>query len=152
MKITTLCYIERDGKYLMLHRTVKRNDENHDKWIGIGGKLEEGESPDECLVREIQEETGCQVTNYRFRGIVTFVSDLWGTEYMCLYTATGLKGELRDCDEGKLEWIDKRLICALNLWDGDRIFFSLIDRNAPFFSLKLRYVGETLVEWKVNFS
>ena len=149
MKITTLCYVERDGQYLMLHRTVKENDENRDKWIGIGGKLEPGESPDECVRREAREETGCELVEPRFRGLVTFVSDVWGTEYMCLYTAAGLR-EPRACDEGVLEWVGKGRIDSLNLWEGDRIFFRLLNENAPFFSLKLRYEGERLAEWALN--
>ena len=129
----------------MLHRITKKNDENRDKWIGIGGKLEEGESPEECLVREIREETGCEVEEFRFRGLVTFVSDQWGTEYMCLYTASGLKGELKECDEGQLEWVDKSCLDSLNLWEGDRIFFRLLDSGTPFFSLKLCYNGDKLI-------
>lgn len=148
--MTTLCYVEQDGRYLMLHRVVKENDLNRDKWIGIGGHLEEGESPDECLRREVREETGCDVVEPRFRGLVTFVSDAWGTEYMCLYTASGLRGELRACDEGVLEWVEKSRLDLLNLWEGDRIFFRLLDENAPFFSLKLRYEGDRLVEWALD--
>ena len=151
MKMTTLCYIERGGQYLMLHRVKKENDENRDKWVGIGGKLEEGESPEECLLREIKEETGCTVESFRFRGLVTFVSDVWGTEYMCLYTAAGLRGELADCDEGTLEWVDKSALDSLEMWEGDRIFFRLLKDGAPFFSLKLSYEGERLAEWKVSY-
>lgn len=150
MKITTLCYLERGGQYLMLHRVVKKNDENHDKWIGIGGKLEDAESPEECLLREVREETGYTLTDWRFRGIVTFVSDVWGTEYMCLYTATGFTGEPHDCDEGVLEWVDKDRVDGLELWEGDKIFFRLLNEGAPFFSLKLRYEGNNLVEWALN--
>jgi len=150
MKITTLCYVERGTQYLMLHRVVKENDANRDKWIGIGGKLENGESPDECVRRETREETGCELIAPRFRGLVTFVSDVWGTEYMCLYTASGLRGELRACDEGVLEWVDKDKLEALDLWEGDRIFFRLLKQNAPFFSLKLRYEGERLAEWALD--
>ena len=150
MKITTLCYLERGGQYLMLHRVVKKNDENHDKWIGIGGKLEDAESPEECLLREVREETGYALTDWRFRGIVTFVSDIWGTEYMCLYTATGFTGEPHDCDEGVLEWVDKDRVDGLELWEGDKIFFRLLNEGAPFFSLKLRYEGNNLVEWALN--
>ena len=151
MKITTLCYMERNGSYLMLHRVVKKKDENHDKWIGIGGKIEEGESPEECLLREVREETGCTLTRYAFRGLVTFVSDRWGTEDMCLfYTASEFTGEPSGCDEGVLQWVPKDRIASLSLWEGDRIFFRLLESGAPFFSLKLRYEGDRLVEWALN--
>ena len=146
MKNTSLCYIERDGCYLMLHRTKKVNDENHDKWIGVGGKFEEGESPEECMLREVQEETGLTLTAWRYRGIVTFVSDEWGGEYMHLFTADGYTGALRDCDEGVLEWIDRDRLSELTLWEGDKIFLDLLRRDTPFFSLKLRYDGDTLLE------
>lgn len=139
MKNTTLCYPERDGKYLMLHRVKKENDLNHDKWVGVGGKFEPDESPDECLLREVREETGLTLTNYRCRGIVTFVSARWETEYMYLYTATGWTGTLIDCDEGDLEWVDKDRVPALPIWEGDRIFFRLLREERPFFSLKLCY-------------
>ena len=145
MRITTLCYVERGDQYLMLHRVVKKNDENHDKWIGICGHVEDGESPDECLRREVREETGCEIVAPRFRGLVTFVSDRWGTEYMCLYTASGLDGELKECDEGVLEWVDKDRIGSLNLWEGDRIFLGLLDTRQDLFDLTLRYRGEALV-------
>ena len=149
-ELTTLCYIEKDGSYLMLHRVKKDKDVNKDKWIGVGGKFEDGESPEDCLLREAMEETGLLLTSYRFRGLVTFVSDKWGTEYMCLYTADGFEGELTDCDEGCLEWVPKSKIPNLNLWTGDLIFFRLLEENAPFFSLKLRYEGDRLAEWQLN--
>ena len=145
MKNTSLCYIERDGCYLMLHRTKKVNDENHDKWIGVGGKFEEGESPEECMLREVQEETGLTLTAWRYRGIVTFVSDEWGGEYMHLFTADGYSGELKSCDEGELEWVKKQRLPALPIWEGDKIFLRLLDSAQPFFSLKLCYAGERLV-------
>ena len=141
---TTLCYIEQDGKYLMLHR-VKKNDINHDKWIGIGGKFEDKESPEDCALREVREETGLTLTSYAYRGLVTFVSDQYETEYMHLFTADGFTGELIDCDEGTLEWVDKALVPTLPTWAGDRIFLDLLARDVPFFSLKLEYVGDTLV-------
>ena len=147
---TTLIYIERYGEYLMLHRTKKENDCNHDKWIGIGGKFEEGESPEECALREAKEETGLTLTSYRYRGIVTFVSDRWEPEYMHLFTADGFEGVLRDCDEGELAWIKKEDLLALPAWEGDKIFLRLLDEDVPFFSLKLRYEGETLAEAKLN--
>ena len=116
MRNTTLCYIEKDGKYLMLHRTKKENDENKDKWIGIGGKFEEGESPEDCALREIKEETGLAVTSYQYKGIVTFVSDEWGTEYMHLFRADEFAGEIIECDEGELEWIAKEDLLKLPMW------------------------------------
>lgn len=146
MKLTTLCYIEKDNKYLMLHRVKKVNDENHDKWIGVGGKFEPGESPEDCLLREVKEETGLTLKQYDFRGIVTFVSDEWGTEYMHLFTATEYEGEVRTCDEGELLWVPKADIEKLNLWEGDKVFFRLLEESKDFFSLKLRYEGDTLVE------
>ena len=143
---TTLCYIRREGQYLMLHRIKKENDLNHDKWIGIGGKFEDKESPEDCLLREAREETGLTLTHYRYRGIVTFVSDLYPTEYMHLFTADGYTGQIKECDEGVLEWIPKEKLLEIPHWEGDEIFLDLIDRDVPFFSLKLRYCGEELVE------
>ncbi len=145
-RLTTLCYLERDGRYLMLHRVSKKADENKDKWIGVGGHVEEGESPEDCLLREVREETGLTLTSYRFRGLVTFVSDEWGTEYMCLYTADKWTGEMTECREGTLEWVEKERICELNIWEGDKVFFRLLEEERPFFSLKLRYEGEVLRE------
>lgn len=150
MKNTSLCYIERGGQYLMLHRVKKVNDENHDKWIGIGGKFEPGESPEECMQREVTEETGLTAREWRYRGIVTFVSDEWGTEYMHLFTCTGFAGTLRECDEGVLEWIDKRALLALPIWEGDKIFLRLLDEGEPFFSLKLNYSGDRLTAAVLN--
>lgn len=146
MKITTLCYIEKDGKYLMLYRGKKQDDCNHGKWIGVGGKFEEGESPQECLLREVKEETGLVLTSYQFRGLVTFVSDCWEQELMCLFTADGFEGELTECTEGTLEWMEKDKVMELNLWEGDRIFLEKLLREESFFSLKLRYEGEKLIE------
>ena len=151
MRNTTLCYLERGRDYLMLHRVKKEVDENKDKWIGIGGKFEEGESPEDCLLREVREETGLTLTSWRYRGIVTFVSDEWGTEYMHLFTADGWEGTLRtDCEEGELEWIDRDRLLTLPIWEGDKIFLRLLDEEAPFFSLKLRYKGERLAEAVLN--
>jgi len=150
MKNTTLCYIEKEGQYLMLHRVKKENDLNHDKWIGVGGKFEDKESPEECVLREAKEETGLTLTDYRYRGIVTFVSDEWPTEYMHLFTAHGFTGELIECDEGTLEWIDKKKLLELTLWEGDKIFLRLLDTDEPFFSLKLQYEGDTLVYAALN--
>lgn len=146
MKLTTLCYLEKDGKYLMLHRIKKQKDVNKDKWIGIGGKFEFGESPEDCLLREAMEETGYLLTSYRLRGIVTFLFNDEEAEYMFLYTADGFTGEPVACDEGTLEWISKDEIDRLNLWEGDRIFFRLMKENVPFFSLKLHYRGDRLEE------
>lgn len=139
MKNTTLCYIRRSGSYLLLHRTKKEHDLNEGKWIGVGGKFEEGESPEECLLREVREETGLTLTDYALRGIVTFVSRRWETEYMYLYTADGFTGELTDCDEGVLRWVPISRVEELPLWEGDRIFLRLLSQEAPFFSLKLEY-------------
>lgn len=151
MDMTTLCYIEKDGCYLMLHRISKKNDINKDKWIGVGGHFEQDETPDECLLREVKEETGLTLTSYRFRGIVTFISDKVGhAEYMCLYTADGFEGKMIDCDEGTLEWVPKEKIFDLNLWEGDEIFHRLLDSDAPFFSLKLVYEGDKLVEARLD--
>ena len=143
---STLCYIENDGKYLMLHRVKKENDVNKDKWVGIGGKFEDGESPEDCVLREAKEETGLTLTSFKYRGIVTFVSDKWETEYMHLFTADGFSGELTECDEGVLEWIDKEKLDAIPKWEGDKIFLRLLDEEGSFFSLKLRYRGEHLEE------
>ncbi len=170
MRLTTLCYIEKDGKYLMLHRTKKKNDENHDKWIGVGGKFEPGESPDECLIREVKEETGLTLTKYQFRGIVTFCSDEWEDEYMHLFTATeferrsqsdcvheqvakadcecSLYGELTECSEGTLKWVDKEKVLSLPTWEGDHLFLErLLSDDPQFFSLKVVYEGDHLDKW-----
>lgn len=151
MKNTTLCYIENErGDYLMLHRVKKENDCNRDKWIGVGGKFEDGESPEECVLRETLEETGLTLTDWRYRGIVTFVSDRWETEYMHLFTATGWTGRLHECDEGVLEWVNREQFRGLPQWEGDRIFLRLIEEDTPFFSLKLRYEGEHLAYAALN--
>ena len=142
---STLIYVERGDEYLMLHRTKKENDLNRDKWVGIGGKCEENESPEDCMLREAREETGLTLTSWRYRGIVTFLSDRWETEYMHLFTADGYSGTLRQCDEGDLAWIKKSELLKLKLWEGDKIFLRLLDSDEPFFSLKLKYEGDTLV-------
>lgn len=147
---TTLCYLERGDEYLLLHRVKKENDLNHDKWIGVGGKFEEGESPEECLLRETCEETGLTLTDYRYRGLVTFVSDQWPGEYMHLFTASGWTGEETSCDEGNLAWIKKGELLSLPIWEGDKIFLRYLDEDTPFFSLKLRYEGEHLAEAALN--
>lgn len=150
-RLSTLCYIEKEEQYLMLHRTVKKNDINKDKWIGVGGHFEENESPEECVLREVKEETGYTLTSYRYRGLVTFVSGGGVTEYMSLFTADEFEGDAITCDEGELEWIKKTEINNLNLWIGDKIFFTLLNRNEPFFSLKLVYDGgDCLVKVMLN--
>ena len=151
MRNTTLCYIQNDrGQTLLLHRVKKENDLNKDKWIGVGGGFEDKESPEDCLCREVLEETGLTLTRYRYRGIVTFVSDRWETEYMHLFTADGYEGTLIDCNEGTLEWVDNVRIPTLPAWEGDRIFLRLIAEDVPFFSLKLTYHGETLTSAVLN--
>ena len=143
---TTLCYIEKDNKYLMLHRTKKENDLNEGKWIGVGGKFEKDETPEECLLREVKEETGLTLTKYRLRAVITFISNEWGTEYMYLFTANDFMGDLIDCNEGQLEWIDKDDILKLNIWEGDRIFLKKMIEEDNFFTLKVVYEGDKLVE------
>ena len=153
MILNTLCYITRGDEVLMLHRTRKKNDINHDKWIGIGGKFESGESPEDCAVREIREETGLRFTPHelRYRGIVTFVSDEWGTEYMHLFTVQADEGRLSSLqpdreEEGVLEWVPVEDVEKLPIWEGDRIFLRMLKEDAPFFSLKLEYRGDALVK------
>ena len=147
---TTLCYIERGDEYLMLHRVKKENDINRDKWIGLGGKFEEDESPEECLLREVYEESGLRLTSWRYRGIVTFVNTKCSSEYMHLFTADGFEGTVGPCDEGELEWIKKSELMKLTLWEGDRIFLRLLETDEPFFSLKLSYDGDELIGAKLN--
>lgn len=150
MKNTTLCYIEKDNKYLMLHRTKKENDLNKDKWIGVGGKFEDCETPDECVLREVKEETGLTLTNYRLRGIITFLSDEYEGEYMYLYTASEFVGEIITCNEGDLEWVSKDKILNLPTWEGDRYFLEAILSDRDFFTMKLRYEGDKLAEWYIR--
>ena len=147
---TTLCYIERGDEYLMLHRVKKENDINRDKWIGLGGKFEEDESPEECLLREVYEESGLRLTSWRYRGIVTFVNTKCSSEYMHLFTADAFEGTVGPCDEGELEWIKKSELMKLTLWEGDRIFLRLLESGEPFFSLKLSYDGDELIGAKLN--
>ena len=146
MKLTTLCYLIKDGQWLMLYRNAGKQDGNEGKWIGVGGHFEEGESPEECMLREVREETGLTLTSHVFRGIVTFVSDCQETEYMFLYTAGGWEGTLGACDEGTLSWVPEAQVMNRPLWEGDRVFLRLLQTDAPFFSLKLVYHGEQLVE------
>ena len=144
MRNSTLCYLERAGQYLMLHRVKKKHDVNQDKWIGVGGKFEDGESPEDCLLREVREETGLTLKRYRFRGVVTFLCPPWETEYMFLFTADDWTGTLTDCDEGELAWVDKEAVTRLPIWEGDKLFLRLMAEEAPVFSLKLVYEGNTL--------
>ncbi len=152
MKLTTLCYIEKDNKYLMLHRVKKENDINHNKWIGVGGHAYDGESPEECLLREVREETGLTLTSYRFRSLITFIYNQCESEAMCLFTADAFEGELCECNEGVLEWIDKEKVPELPTWEGDAVFLDLLLSNEErFFTLKLVYEGDKLLEKEIRF-
>lgn len=148
MKLTTLCYIKKENTFLMLYRNKKKDDPNAGKWIGVGGKFEEGETPDECMLREVLEETGLILTEYHFHGVVSFISDLWENEYMFLYTASAYTGELKECEEGMLSWIPVEKISELNIWEGDRIFLEELIKGTEHLDLKLEYEGEKLVRWK----
>ena len=151
MKSTTLCYLYREDEVLLLHRVKKENDLNEGMWIGIGGHFEENESPEECALREVWEETGLKVKDLKYRGIVTFVSDRWEGEYMHLFTGSETEGTLsEDCPEGELKWVKKQVFDALPQWEGDKIFLRLLDENAPFFSLKLEYEGSNLKKAVLN--
>ena len=152
MRNTSLCHIEKDGKYLMLHRVKKENDLNRDKWVGIGGKFEDGESPEECNAREVLEETGLTLLSSHYRGIVTFVSDKWETEYMHIFHSDSFTGEIKECDEGALEWIDKQELYNKPIWEGDKIFSRLLEKPSPFFSLKLEYTGDRLINSVLHFA
>ena len=152
MKMTTLCYIENNDCYLMLHRTKKKKDVNKDKWIGVGGHAEGNETPQECLLREVKEETGLLLTSYKLRGLITFISDEYEAEMMCLFTADGYTGELITCDEGELEWVKKSDVPQLPTWEGDAQFLKLLlEDEKRFFAMKLRYEGERLIEKSVEF-
>lgn len=151
MKMTTLCYIEKEGKYLMLHRVKKHHDINAGKWIGVGGHVENGETPEECLLREVKEETGLTLTAYRLHGLVTFLSDVCEPELMCVFTADAFDGELIECDEGELAWVEKSDVLGLPTWEGDRVFLErLLSGDERFFSIKLRYKADHLVEKKIT--
>ena len=147
---TTLCYIERGDEWLLLHRVKKANDINRDKWIGLGGKFLPGETPEQCVLREVREETGLTLTRYRYRGLVTFVSDRFPAEYMHLFTARVFRGEIGECEEGELEWIKKSDFAALPQWEGDKIFLRLLEEGEEFFTLVLQYKGEALVRAVLN--
>ena len=150
MILSTLCYIEKDNKYLMLHRTKKKNDINKDKWLGIGGKFEEGESPEECIVREVMEETGLKLNSYQLRTIVTYVSTNWETEYMYVFTSNDFTGDLIECNEGDLQWIDKDEVTKLNTWEGDKIFVEKLQKDSRFFTVKFEYDGDKLVRYNLK--
>ena len=150
MILSTLCYIEKDNKYLMLHRTKKKNDINKDKWLGIGGKFEEGESPEECIVREVMEETGLKLNSYQLRTIVTYVSTNWETEYMYVFTSDDFTGDLIECNEGDLQWIDKDEVTKLNTWEGDKIFVEKLQKDSRFFTVKFEYDGDKLVRYNLK--
>ena len=147
---TTLCYVTRGDEVLMLHRVKKKKDLNKDKWIGIGGKFEGEESPDQCLLREAKEETGLTLTSWRCHGVVTFLSDQYEGEYMYLFTADGFEGALKECNEGDLQWVSRAFLNQLPKWEGDEIFLNLMWQDAPFFLLTLRYQGDTLTEAILN--
>ena len=146
MHNSVLCYVTRGDDVLMLHRVKKKNDINKDKWIGIGGKFEFEESPDECLLREAKEETGLTLTSWRCRGVVTFFNDCCEGEYMYLFTADGFAGDLKECDEGDLQWVSREFLNDLPKWEGDQIFPDLLWEDHPFFLLTLRYSGDKLLE------
>lgn len=151
MLFTTVCYIEKDNKYLMLHRTKKEKDINKDKWIGIGGKFEEGESPEECIIREVQEETGLTLKSYSLKCLITFDFGKSETEYMYVFTSDDFNGTINNsCKEGDLKWVDKDKITELNLWEGDKIFLEKIQNNAPFFTVKMQYDGDKLIKYTIN--
>ena len=150
MILSTLCYIEKDGKYLMLHRTKKKNDSNQDKWIGVGGKFEKGESPEECIIREVKEETGLELKSYKLRCVVTYVSTTWENEYMYVFTSNDFTGNLIECNEGDLQWIDKNEITNLNIWEGDKIFIEKMQKDNNFFTVKFDYDGNKLMKYDLN--
>ena len=150
MKITTLGYLIQNNSYLMLHRTKKANDPNHAKWIGVGGHVENGETPDECFVREVREETGLQLHSYRLRCIVTFVSDEWENELMFIYTSDDFSGNMIECNEGDLSFVPQSDVLSLNLWEGDRVFLEKLMEDAPFFTVKLIYQGDKLIQSVVD--
>ena len=150
MILSTLCYIEKDNQYLMLHRTKKKNDINKDKWIGIGGKFEENESPEECVTREVKEETGLNLKSYQLRCIVTYVSTNWETEYMYVFTSNEFTGDIIECNEGELQWINKNEVTKLNTWEGDKIFVEKLQKDDKFFTVKFEYDGDSLLRYDLK--
>lgn len=146
MVVSTLCYLEKDNKYLMLLRNKKEHDVNQGKWIGVGGKCEKGESPEECVIRETFEETGIKLESLKMRGVMTFASEGWEDEYIFVYTSDKFSGHITECNEGELAWIDKDKIMDLNLWDGDRIFLDIMINSDKLFSIKLSYKGDDIVD------
>lgn len=150
MILSTLCYIEKDGKYLMLHRTKKKNDINKDKWLGIGGKFEDEESPEECIIREVREETGLALNTYKLRCVVTYVSTNWETEYMYVFTSDDFTGKLIECNEGDLQWVEKEKVTELNTWEGDKIFVEKIQKDNTFFTVKFNYDGDRLIRYDLK--
>lgn len=150
MILSTLCYIEKGNQYLMLHRTKKKNDINKDKWIGIGGKFEENESPEECIIREVKEETGLHLKSYRLRCVVTYVSTNWETEYMYVFTSDDFEGDIIECNEGDLQWVDKDKVTRLNTWEGDKIFIEKMQKDNKFFTVKFEYDGDKLLRYELK--
>ena len=150
MILSTLCYIEKDNQYLMLHRTKKKDDINKDKWIGIGGKFEKNESPEECVTREVKEETGLNLESYQLRCIVTYVSTNWETEYMYVFTSNEFTGDIIECNEGELQWINKNEVTKLNTWEGDKIFIEKMQRDSNFFTVKFEYDGDSLLRYDLK--
>lgn len=150
MILSTVCYIEKEGKYLMLHRTKKKNDINEGKWLGIGGKFEDKESPEDCIIREVKEETGITLNSVKLRGILTFINTICETEYIFVFTSDDFIGELIECNEGELKWVNKDKVTSLNLWEGDKIFVEKIKEKSPFFTIKYVYDGDTLLHYELK--
>lgn len=150
MILSTVCYIEKEGKYLMLHRTKKQNDINKEKWLGIGGKFEDKESPEDCIIREVKEETGLILNSVKLRGMLTFINTICETEYIYVFTSDDFTGNLIQCNEGDLQWVEKNKVTSLNLWEGDKIFIGKIKENSPFFTIKYEYDGDTLLHYDLK--